>query len=355
MKKIYYLVTAVIMLTVYTKANAQGGFSDVIKVSPSDATKLIQAYGDPLFKGFGAGMNSGWTNTAKPKGLLHFELKFSATAAFVPTADKSFDVTKIGLSDGVGPTNSNATIAPTIGGERSNQGPELNIYDDEHRVVDQFYLPSGKLPVIPTPQLQLTVGLIDGTDLTIRGFPQVNLGGDVGEVGMIGFGLKHDLTQYIFGKAKILVPFNLSVLAAYSHLSLTDNLSVQPDQGAMHDPTDANTNTDFSNQHTSAHFNSFLAEAIFSKKVLFFTPFVAVGYNTSSTHFAAVGNYPVTTRETLTQEYYSVYTDPVNINETSISGFRSDIGFQINFGFSIYVAYSLAQYSSVTGGIGLSF
>ena len=355
MKKIFSLLSIVFLLSVCIKANAQGGFSDVIKVSPADATKLIQAYGEPLFKGFGVGMNSGWTNTAKPKGLLHFELKFSATAAFVPAADKSFDVTKIGLSNGVGPSDPNNIIAPTIAGERSNDGPGLNVYDANHRVVQQFNLPSGKLPVIPTPQLQLTVGLINGTDLTIRGFPQVNLGGDVGKVSMIGFGLKHDLTQYIFGPAKIIVPFNLSILAAYSHLSLSDNLSVQPDQGAIHDPTDANTNNNFNTQHADSHFNSFLAEAIISKKILFFTPFAAVGYNTASTHFAAVGNYPVTTRATLTQEYYSVYTNPVTINETSISGFRSDVGFQLNFGFSLYVAYSISKYSAFTGGLGLSF
>jgi hypothetical protein len=357
MKKIAYLLAFILILTAFRSAHAQGGFSDVIKVSPGDATKLIQAYGEPLFKGFGVGMNSGWTNTAKPKKLLHFELKFSTTAAFAPASDKSFDVTKIGLSNGVGPTNPNNTIAPTIAGERGSDGPELNVYDANHQVVDQFYLPSGKLPVLPTPQLQLTVGLIDGTDVTVRGFPTVNFGGDVGKVSSIGFALKHDLTQYIFGRARILAPFNLSILAAYSRLNLNDNLNIQPDQGATHDPTDANTNTDFSTQQTQAHFNSFLGQLIISKKLLFFTPFAAVGYNTASTHFAAVGNYPVTTRENLItgHEYYTVYTDPVDINQTSISGFRSDIGFQLNFGFSLYVAYSVAQYSSVTAGFGLSF
>lgn len=355
MKKTIYLAVSILLLSAFTKARAQGGFSSVIKVSPADATKLIQAYGEPLFKGFGVGMNIGWTNTAKPKGLLHFELKFSATAAFAPASDKSFDVTKIGLSNSVGPTDPNNTIAPTIAGERGSDGPELNVYDASHRVVDQFSLPSGKLPVLPTPQLQLTVGLIHGTDITVRGFPTVNFGGDVGKVSSIGFGVKHDLTQYIFGPAKIIIPFNLSILAAYSRLSLTDNLNIQPNQGAQHDPTDANTNSDFSTQHTDAHFNSFLGELIISKKLLFFTPFAAVGYNTASTHFAAVGNYPVTTRATLTQEYYSVYTNPVTINETSISGFRTDVGFQINLGFSLYVAYSVAQYSSVTGGFGFSF
>jgi hypothetical protein len=355
MKKTSCLIAVLLLFMAFTKVHAQGGFSEVIKVSPSDATKLISAYGEPLFKGFGVGMNSGWTNTAKPKGLLHFELKFSATDAFTPVSDKSFDVTKIGLSSGVGPTNPNNTIAPTISGERSTDGPELNVYDANHHIVDQFNLPSGKLPILPTPQIQLTMGLIDGTDVTVRGFPQINFGGDVGDVSMIGFALKHDIGQYIFGPAKMLVPFNPSILAAYSRLSLSDNLNIQPDDGAKHDPTDPNTNTDFSTQHTNAHFNSFLLQAVISKKLLFFTPFWAVGYNTASTHFAAIGNYPVTSRETLTQEYYTVYTDPVNINETTVSGFRTDAGFQVNFGFSIYVAYSYAQYSSVTAGFGLSF
>ena len=84
MKKIAYSIAVILLLTAFTKAYAQGGFSEVIKVSPGDATKLISAYGEPLFKGFGAGMNSGWTNTAKTKGLLHFELKFSGTDAFTP-------------------------------------------------------------------------------------------------------------------------------------------------------------------------------------------------------------------------------------------------------------------------------
>ena len=98
MKKLYTVFIALLLLSPAFKAKAQGGFSDIIKVSPGDATKLVQAYGDPLFKGFGVGMNSGWANTAKPKKLLHVELRITATAAFTPTSDKTFDVTKIGLS-----------------------------------------------------------------------------------------------------------------------------------------------------------------------------------------------------------------------------------------------------------------
>jgi len=334
------------------KAAAQGGFSDIIKVSPGDATKLVQAYGDPLFKGFGVGMNSGWANTAKTKKLLHFELRITASGAFTPASDKSFDVTKIGLSDAVGPKDPNQTIAPTIGGERSNDGPVMNIYDEHHNKVDEFTLPPGKLPVIPSPQVQLTLGLVQNTDITVRAIPKINFGSDVGSVSMIGFGLKHDLTQYMFGPAKKLVPFDLSVLLAYSRLNLDAALNVKPEDGAVHDPSDPNKNTDFSNQHTDAHFTSFLAEAIISKKLLFFTPFLAVGYNTAHANLAAIGNYPVTTNA---NGEYSVFTNPITISEQTISGLRADIGFQLNLGIRIFASASLAQYKSVNAGIGFGF
>jgi hypothetical protein len=289
MKKIYPLLLAVGLIFMAMATQAQDGFSDIIRVSPGDATKLINAYGQPLFKGFGVGMNSGWANTAKTKKLLHFDLRITASAAFTPTADKSFDVTKIGLSNNVGPADANNTIAPTIGGERSTDGPVMNIYDEDHNKVSQFTLPSGKLSVIPTPQLQLTVGLVQNTDLTIRAVPKTSFGSDVGSVSMIGFGIKHDLCQYLFGPAKKVAPFDLSVLFAYSSLNLNANLNVQPPDGAQ--PANSSQPGDFSSQHTDGHFTSFLGEAIISKKLLFFTPFLAVGYNTASSNLAAKGNY----------------------------------------------------------------
>jgi len=344
MKKIYPLFFSVILLITVFKADAQSGFSDIIKVSPADATKLLSAYGQPLFKGFGVGMNSGWTNTAKTKKLLHFDLRISASAAFTPTADKSFDVTKIGLSSGVTPADPNQTITPTIGGERSNDGVLLNINNSDGKAVSSFNMPKGYLPVIPAPQLQLTVGLVHNTDLTFRYIPNINVGNNVGSVNMIGFGLKHDLMQYL-GPAKHVVPFDLSVLFAYSRLNLSAPLNVQPDDGS-------NPGGEFNDQHTDAHFTSFLGEAIISKKLLFFTPFLAVGYNTASTSLAAIGNYPVTNSNT---GNYTVYTNPVNINETSISGFRADVGFQLNLGIRIFASASLAEYKSVNGGIGFGF
>ena len=319
----------------------------------------------PIFKGFGVGMNSGWANTAKTKKLLHFELRVTATAAFTPTSDQTFDVTQIGLNNNVRlDPGSQSPIAQTIGGNKDIEGPTLGVYDNNNKKLGDFTMPSGKLPahIMPSPQVQLTVGLVHNTDLTFRYIPNISAGNNVGSVNMVGFGIKHDLMQYL-GPAKKIAPFDLSILFAYSRLNLNANLNVQPANNtngngtAQHDPNDPNQNTDFSTQHTDAHFTSFLAEAIISKKLLFFTPFLSVGYNTATSNLAAVGNYPVTTssNNTGTQDYYTVYTNPVTIKETSISGLRADVGFQLNLGFRLYVSASLAEYKSVNAGIGLGF
>ena len=349
MKKIYYLIAALILIVTAQRAAAQDGFSDLLKSSPGDAGKLISAYGKPLFKGFGVGMNSGWTNTAKTKKLLHFELRITASAAFTPVADKTFDVTKIGLSSNIAPADPNQTTAQTIGGDKNIDGPTMNIKSNG-QTVSTLRLPSGNLSVIPSPQVQLTVGLVQNTDVTLRLIPKISLGSS-GSVSMLGFGVKHDLMQYFAGKAAKVIPFDLSIMLAYSRLNLTAKLDVQPDNNTVHDPGDANKNNDFSNQHTDGHFSSFLAEAIISKKLLFFTPFLAVGYNTASTDLATIGNYPVTTGNNT----YTVFTNPVSISENSLSGFRADVGFQLNLGIRIYASASLAQYKSVNAGIGFGF
>ncbi len=358
MKRINTLLIAIILIALTLKATAQtdqSGFSGLLKAGPGDATKLVGAYGEPLFKGFGLGLNSGWNNTAKTKKLLHFDLRITANVAQVPTSDKTFDVTQIGLSNHVKPADPSQTIAPTFAGDKNNVGPLLNIYDDNGNKVGQFNTPKGVISLIPAPQVQLTVGLVKNTDLTVRYVPSVNVGSNAGSVSMIGFGLKHDIIQDFAGKtAKKLIPFDLAIAFGYSHLNLTIPLTVNPDNGAQ--PKDGQQSTDFTNQRITGTFNSFMAQAIISKKLLFFTPFLAVGYNTTQTSIGALGNYPVTSGGTLVTPTYTTYSNPININETSVNGFRADVGFQLNLAFfRIYASYSAAQYQSVNGGIGLGF
>ncbi|MFI5159547.1 MAG: DUF6588 family protein [Sphingobacteriales bacterium] len=360
MKKIYSLSICVMLSVIAFDAAAQSSstsaaFSALIQAGPADGSVLLKAYANPLFKEFGLGFNDGWNNTAKTKKLFHFDLRLSASASFVSNADKTFDVTKIGLSNHIGPADPNQTIAPTFAGETSTSGPSLNIYDNNGKKIGSFNTPSGQAAIIPVPQVQLTIGLIKNTDLTLRAIPSVPIS-NYGSISSYGFGLKHNIMQDFFGKkVKKLVPFDLAIAFGYSRLNLTTPLVVNPQSGAQ--PKDAQQSTDFSNQHIAGKLDNVMGQLIFSKKLASFTPFVAVAYNTTKTNVVSVGNYPVITGENLAfQPTYTTYTNPIIINENSVDGLRADIGFQLNLGFfRFYASGSLAEYKSVNAGIGFGF
>ena len=208
MKKLYPLILIAALTATAFKSNAQsnnnsGGFDQLIKSSPADVTKLMQAYAEPLFKGFGVGLNSGWNNTAATKKFLHVDLRITANLAMVPTSDQTFDVTKIGLSSHLTPDASSPTnIAQTFGGNSSAANPVLRINDDNGNKLSTFTMPKAILSAIPAPNVQLTIGLFRNTDLTIRTTPTINLGSDAGSVSMFGFGLKHDLIQDFADKSQ---------------------------------------------------------------------------------------------------------------------------------------------------------
>jgi len=342
------------MLLLCTQIHAQDYISALVKSGPADATKLANAYLEPLFKGFGYGINSGWNNTAKTKSLLGFDLRVSASAVFIPSSDKTFDITKIGLSNNVRPTDASRTIAPTIGGSGA-AAPKISIYDNNNRNIGTFTLPSGVLSVIPAPQVQLTAGLVYHTEASLRYMPSVSFGSNVGSVSMIGFGLKHNILQDFVGKTvDKIIPIDLAVGAGFTQLKYHLPVNVQPDQGAQ--PKDGQQNTDFSNQRVNGTFNGFNAEVIVSKKILFFTPFASVGYLTSNTNVGLLGNFPITTginNIVQQQPTYTTFTDPISIKERSVSSTKATLGFQMNLAFfRFYAAYTASQYQSVNAGIG---
>ncbi|HEY8780209.1 MAG TPA: DUF6588 family protein [Mucilaginibacter sp.] len=358
MKRIYTLLALAALSFAALDASAQsgggnggngGGFDQLIKSSPGDATKLVQNYAEPLFKGFGIGLNSGWNNTAKTKKILHFDLRISANIAQVPTSAQSFDVTQIGLSNHLQVDASSPTsIAPTFGGSKNGTTPLMDIKDNNGNTIETFNMPNGMIQYIPAPDIQLTVGIFKNTDLTIRTMPTINIGSNSGSIGMIGFGIKHDIIQDFAGKGKP-KPFDLAIAVNYNKISYSKALNVQPDAGTVAAP---GSQTDFSNQRISGSFSGTNVQAIISKKLLFFTPFLSIAYQSANTTFGVLGNYPIASSVAT----YTTVTDPVHINENSVSGFRTDIGFQLNlFVLRIFASYSPGQYQSINGGIGLGF
>jgi len=363
MKKLYSLITLVIVLAVAFQANAQSssnnddgpGFDQLIKSSPGDATKLVQAFSNPLFKGFGIGLNSGWNNTAKTKRLLHFDIRVSANVAQVPKSDQSFDVTKIGLSSHLTPDATSTTnIAPTFGGSDNAATPIMRINDDNGNKVSSFTMPKGVFQYVPAPNIQVTVGLVYNTDVTIRTTPTIQLGSDAGSISVYGFGFKHNIIQD-FAKKGVPKPFDLAIAVNYNSIKYSKPLDVKPDAGAT--PAPGQSAADFTTQKISATFSGLNFQAIISKKLLFFTPFASVGYQTASTDLGMFGNYPLQSTVPGQTNRYIVVTDPIHIKETSISGMRADFGFQMNLLIlRIYASYSVGgSYNSANAGVGLGF
>ncbi|TKC04630.1 hypothetical protein FA048_19405 [Pedobacter polaris] len=340
MKKLSILVkTCMVLGTLVLPLNllAQNDVGDLFKSGPADATKLVDAYMSPLFKGLGVGLNSGWNNTAKTKNLLRFELRITATAAFVPSKDQTYDVKTLGLQN-ISPVNPSLSTGPTAFGDDA-EGARMQI--NGAPASSQFNLPQGSgLNFVPSPQIQLTVGLPKNIDVSLRYVPEIKLGDDFGKIGMFGIGAKVELLPLIMGKKDKLVPFDLAIALGITRL----NYSL---------PLDIN-NGKYSDQEVDLKINGFNTEAIISKKILFFTPFASVGYNSSNSRLRALGTYdfdvPVTPS---TPTGKQSYTDPVNLKNNEVSGLKASLGFQVNLAFlRVYGSYTQAEYGFFNAGIG---
>lgn len=345
------LFSVFIFLMIPFLAFSQSDVSGLIKSSPADATKLTQAYLKPLFKGLGVGLNSGWNNTAHSKNLLRFDLRFGISAAVVPQTDESFDVTKIGLSNNIKPSNPAQTIASTLAGGNGNNA-KMTIYDANNQELETFLMPKGAgIGLIPAPLLQGSIGLSRGVELSLRAIPTVTLGKDFGSIGMIGGGLKVELLPLISGMADKISPIDIAIAAGYTQFTYKLALDVPAPVNSL--PATSSDMKDFTNQRIEAKFSGFNTEVILSKTFLVFTPFLSLGYNTAKTDAGLKGNYPIISGTLLGQKTYTSFTDPVSINQKDINGFRTNIGFQLNLAFfRIYGAYSMAEYNSFSGGIG---
>ena len=340
--------------------------SELIKSGPADATKLARAYLSPAFKGFGFGMNSAWYNSAKAKKLGRFDIKIQATGAMVPTKDQSFKLADLGLSSKVA-YDANAST-PTLFG-KDETGAEIKIRDNNGAILKdengndvKFNMPNGTgFHIVPSPQIQLTVGLIKNTDVTLRYTPKIKAD-DSGTIQVLGFGVKHEITKYLFpGKTDKIIPFDIALAFGYNQLKADYNIKLE-DQ-LNEDPSTAGQDL---NQRLSVKFSGYTVDAILSKKLAIFTPFVSVGYNTAKSELGILGKYtfqsgynnypsppfPPNTPDTDSPKYDSL-KDPVQINQKDISGLRANVGFALHLlVFRLYGAYSIGEYQAVTAGIG---
>jgi len=345
----YFVLIALVMFVNSTTSYAQlDNVEDLLRGGVRDAELLVRSYLTPFGNAFGADLNAGWYQTAKTHKFLGFDLTVMASAAIAPVSDETFDLNALGLqnlrlsSPGADPNT------PTIVGN-DQPGPDVQLVVDnpltgQEEILANFRMPGGiGFRVIPSPMVQASVGVFMNTDLILRFFPEVQFENDLGRIGMYGIGLKHNLTQWLPGGN--LLPFDLAVVLGVTTFRAEANLNVQPDPNAI------SSGGNYENQQIVLEANSFVINAVISKKLSLLTLFAGVGIESSTVDLNMQGTYPITSIETdpaspnFGQSIVEDFVDPVNLSFDGANTTRADVGFRLNFVLlSVYGSYTLAKY-----------
>jgi len=280
--------------------------------------KLLEAYFSPMAESFGAGLNNGWYNTAKPHNLGGFDLTFTLNTVIIPNAAESF---KIGNEFG-GVFTSTETEASSIFG--SSDGTPMTYTNSNTSTDVNFNMPGGfKTPALPLPMLQAGIGLIKNTAIDIRYMPMLNVGNNF-NVNLFGIGLKHDLLQWI-PVAGDAIPMSLSLQGGYTTL---------------------NTELKISGQEVSLNTKATTINLVASKRLLMVTGYAGVGYNSATTTFSSNANFDLGGVQ---------FDEKVEMKFKSNKNVRANIGLRLNITLvTIQADYTFSEYPTATLGLGVS-
>ncbi|MDA9069732.1 hypothetical protein N9K07_03150 [Arenitalea sp.] len=330
-------LTLLVLLGLVTITSKAQELESILLASKDDASKLTSAYINPAMKGLIYGMNSGWYHTAKVHKKLGFDISIGANLSIAPTEDELMVFADLGLTS----ISSASTTSPTVFGSGDGAQMNVNAVVQGQNVTASFEMPSGiseDLPMnaVPTPSLQLSVGLPYKFDVMLRLVPEVGIDDVKGN--LLGVGLKKEITS-IFGPLEKL-PLHVSVLAAYS----TMNVDYVIDGGTIPGQ----------DQRTEFKLNSYTVQAIGSLNFPIINIYGGIGYSGGNSSLKMLGDYELT-YNTSGGTIVETVTDPLNL-DFDASGFRTTIGARLSLGFfKIFGDYTLQEYNTFSAGIAFSF
>lgn len=332
---------------------SQTNVVEFLKGGQADANKVFQAYLEPYAFALGEGLNNGWYSTAKTHSLFGFDLTLGVSAIFIPEESRTFDFSKLGLSNME--VKSGGNMAPTAAGDES-PGPLIVVKDNSGREIVEFNSPQGTgRDLVPVPTLQVGFGLLPYTDLIGRFVPEMkyNNGDDEMKIGLWGIGAKHNFMEWIPGLS--LLPFDAALFGSYSEVNGESGLSfTTADYSSNPNITIEPVNTD--NQLLKLRTKTSKVGLVVSKKIAIFTVFGAISQSKSTSNVDLLGTYPVVATTQgggleITQE--GALVDPVAL-QFDTSNTSMEAGVRINFPvLSVYGSISKSEYTSLNVGVSL--
>ena len=306
------------ILAIFSGLSSFGQIQNILADDIAQGEKLIEAYFTPMAESFGAGLNSGWYNTAKPHNLGGFDLTLTLNTVIIPSSAKTFNIKAAGGDI----FTSNDTEASTIFG--SADATTMTYNNNSTGLDVDFEMPGGfKTPAIPLPMIQAGIGLIKNTAIDVRYMPMLNVGDNI-NVNLFGIGIKHDLLQWIPGIGNA-IPMSLSLQGGYSSL---------------------NTELEILGQEVSLKTKATTINLVASKKLLMVTGYVGLGYNSATTTFAADADFDLDGLQ---------FDEKVEVAFESNNNLRTNIGLRLNMTVvTIQADYTFAEYPTATLGLGVS-
>jgi hypothetical protein len=350
-KRIGTLLSALILFS--TVSFSQIDNVNFLRAGATDGLKIIEAYVTPWANAFGAGMNGGWYNTAKPHKLGGFDITAGFNVGVVPSSAETFDLSEIGLSSFSGSGTTSTIAGP------DTDGPTLTATAGDVTLASFRMPPGTNWKMIPVPTAQVGIGLPLGTEIKGRFIPKISIGD--GDVSLWGVGLLHSLIQYVPGDK--LMPFDVSLFGGYTKLTGNVPLSLQPDGMSEHvNYVTYNPVTSFQDQMLNAVVTSMNVGLIGSLNLPVLTVYGGLGYSKSKTAVELLGNYPLPTVNLEVSTSEGVYEDAgvmkdfPAIDIENFSGLRANIGLRVKLAvITIHADYTRAQYNVFSTGLGISF
>lgn len=370
-KNIYALIL-VPVLYVFTLQPVQAQVSEaseILRSSATDANLLLQNYFRPIGKGFGPNLNSGWVNSAKPYRPFRFDIRVDATVANVPLADEVFDLAEIGLSSDVEIIGNSVTstavgdrAGPTL--RRTDAVTDPSTKENIETEVFSFEMPEGYgIALVPAPMAQITIGFIKDTDLTFRFIPTIDVPGvDDLEAGLIGFGFKHGINQWLPGGEKL--PIDLSLQFGFTNFDAEIDFEVFPEAGP-NDPVIDNPydNSVWEDQRAVLKTSAFTGNLLIGKTFPVLSLWAGVGMQSSTFSVKTPGAFPAIIQNDSyeqnpqTEKPFIIerIDDPVEFDIAGANTIHAMGGVRIRLTILTFSgSYTLSSYDVASVGVGLS-
>ncbi len=367
-KKSLLLFTTCLLISLASVNTATAQFDDageILRSGTNDANLLLQEYLKPFANGFGADLNSGWVNSARPYRTLGFDLRISAGVAIVPTGDRSFNVDELNFENIErvdGPSEAQTAFGQDV------PGPEMGIFGTHpitgiRQEIARFTMPEGTgYPYVPAPMIQGTVGIVMDTDISLRYMPTVTVQ-DI-NTSLYGFGVKHGLNQWLPGGS--VLPVDLSVQLGYTKLTSDFGFDVTPDEGGdIYNPYAENPSL-WDGQALEMEASGFTGNLLVGKNLPIISVYGGVGFQTSSMTLKSPGSYPITVfnenydpldgSEETREKIIERLDEPINLSFDGSNSVHAMAGFRLRLAvFTISGSYTLSNYPVANIGVGISF